>query len=157
MKKIKLLGYMFSIFALTSCGFHWGSHYPQLQKKHPNIQVNFARDTYMHQAMLQELKKENIHTANNINDTIITIKNKSMERHPLVYALDGELRREQIRLKIDFEVKNNNSTNNLTLNTVRERSIISRQRLAADLELQTIEHSMQKEIIKQLIRHLALA
>lgn len=144
---------------LSGCGFKLGSYHPQLSHKYPTINVPFSRDTAMHQALIQTLTMQGVkveQSQNIIDHNIPNIKiiRKVLVQHPLVYALDGELRREQLKLTIDFEVQHNQQTKQISLTSVRERAIISRQRLAADLELTQIEKGMQKDIMQRLIYHL---
>lgn len=152
---MKILGIIL-VICLQGCGLQWGSQHPSLVQKYPAIQIPFAHDTFMHQLVLQTLQHEGVDTDSLTAPTLKIVSN-TLEQHPLVYALDGELRREQMRLTVAFELHTPAGTHPLTLTSVRERAIISRQRLAADIELQNITRSMQRDIMHQLVRHLRLA
>lgn len=142
------------LLMLSGCGFKLGT-YQSVVHKYPKMQVPFCKDTKLYQMLLQSLQQAHVKITTE-DAPQLSIVGKNFEQKPLVYAIDGELRRERVTLTIDFEFNDGLNRSSFSLSTNRERAIISKQRLAADLELQQIEQQMQKEIMQQLITQLSI-
>jgi outer membrane lipopolysaccharide assembly protein LptE/RlpB len=72
----------------------------------------------------------------------------------LVYGPDGELRRERIRMAVQFSFSTN-TTKVFELFTERDRQLNSKQHLGDNAEKILIEQEMQADILNQLLRFLA--
>lgn len=154
-KRILLL--LICLTLLSGCGFHLRRTPCHLAATYPTVVLPFSGTHSLYQAVYHALTTQGITVLECPDETVcfpqIRIGSQSLVSQPLVYGADGELRRERLRLSVEFIVETD-CARTICFATYRDRILNNRQHLGDNAEKILLEREMQQDIIQQFFRYL---